>query len=159
MGEYFSEFSFAEHQKQFQYDVFFRLDQLLSRIRERQEETRMPEDQAAAEIHCHTVMKNFYAHTMRGRPDTYISHTACFCCLFESPEHGLPCGHVLCTRCLKAFGSSRKKNVIEIGRCPIDGEGFSHGIWTVVLKPETAGVRILTLDGQVIDYLLAWPFY
>jgi hypothetical protein len=43
--------------------------------------------------------------------------------------------------------------VIEIDRCPIDGEEFSHGIWTVVLKPETAGVRILTLDGQVIDYL------
>ncbi len=31
-------------------------------------------------------------------------HSACWCCLFEAPEHVLSCGHVLCTPCVKAYG-------------------------------------------------------
>lgn len=155
MGEYFSTFAFAEYQKKFQYDVFIRLDGLLQLLRDRQVETRKPEVQAAAEIHRDTVLKNFYAHAMRGPHDSYISHTSCFCCLFESPEHSLPCGHVLCTSCLKAFGTTRKRNVMEIDCCPIDGHQFSSGRWTVVLKPDTAGIRILTLDGCVDIPLLS----
>lgn len=120
VGEYYSEFSFANYQKKFRYDVFFILNRLLHRLREQQTETWTPEGKAAANIHCDSVMKNFYAHAMRGRPDSYISHTACFCCLFEAPEHGLPCGHVLCTFCLKDFGITRKRNVINIDRYPID---------------------------------------
>ena len=101
VGEYMSDFSFTEHQKAFQYDVFVRLDQLLHLLQYCQQTKQTSEEQAATEIHLHTVMRNFYGHSMRNRSDTYISHTACFCCLFEASEHGLPCGHVLSTRCLK----------------------------------------------------------
>jgi hypothetical protein len=121
--------------------------ELLKRLRERQDGKKIPENEAAAEIHQQDMLRNFYAHTIRGRSDAYISHTACFCCLFDPPEHALPCGHVLCTRCLNAFGMSRKRNIIEIDSCPIDSDKFAVGTWTVVMKPETAGVRILTLDG------------
>lgn len=110
----------------------------------------MAEEQAATDVHRNTVIKHFYHHTIRDRLDTYVSHTACFACLFESPEHVLPCGHALCTRCLKGSGIAIMRNVIEIRQCPIDGKDFSEGPWTVVLKPQTSGVRILTLDGYVL---------
>jgi hypothetical protein len=127
IGDYMSEFSFTEYQSAFQYDVFIRLDQLLHLLQERQREELVSEDQAATSIHLHQVMRNFYAHAMRGKQDTYVSHTACFCCLFEVSEHGLPCGHVLCTRCLKSLNTSHVRNRIEIDRCPIDGLKFSMG--------------------------------
>lgn len=152
VGDYQSEFSFEEHRRKFQHDTFYRLDLLLVMLRERQRNGKIKEDRAATEIHQHTVMKHFYAHAMRGRADTYISHTACFCCLFEAPEHGLPCGHVLCTSCLQSMNLTLEKNSIRIDRCPIDGQRFSQkgDSWSIDLKPETAGIRILTLDGYVI---------
>lgn len=148
-GDYFSGFSFRAHQRKFQDDVYFRLDGLLHLLRCYQQESNLTEEQAAAEIHRDKVIKNFFSHAVRDRSDAimYVSHTACFCCLFEAAEHCLPCGHVLCTRCLKGFGKVRQKNVFEIVCCPVDGKSFQLGTWTVVLKPKTSGVRILTLDG------------
>lgn len=80
----------------------------------------------------------------------YNSHSACFCCLFEPPEHALPCGHILCTPCIKDYGQLRSKTEVEIHGCPIESRVVHrYQTWRIHLKPETAGVRILTLDGYV----------
>ena len=140
-----SQFSFASHQEAFQFDVYFRLIELLHMLRMRTQDLKEVERVAAASIHRETVMHHFFAHSTRGQPDAYISHSACFTCLFEPPEHGLPCGHVICTKCLRDFSSRIVwKTVIEIDSCPICNASF---VWKVVLKPDAAGLRILTLDG------------
>ncbi|KAF9892309.1 hypothetical protein FE257_002086 [Aspergillus nanangensis] len=102
----------------------------------------------AAIIHRELVLKNFYRHL--GGSSKFISHTACYACLVEPPEHALPCGHILCTPCVRIFGSQLGKNVFEIVACPLhfdEAEGQCPQGWVVSLKPPHAGTRILTLDG------------
>jgi hypothetical protein len=144
-----SQFSFSSYQEIFQYNVYIRLSELLQMLLRRTQEFRDPERDAAAFIHRETVMRNFFAHSTRGLADAYISHSACFSCLFEPPEHGLPCGHVICMKCLRDFRSRiYSRTVIEIDKCPICDQDLVG--WRVTLKPESAGVRILTLDGCVL---------
>jgi hypothetical protein len=64
-----------------------------------------------------------------------------------SPEHSLPCGHVICTPCLLGYGERQERDVIEITSCPLHSERTFR--WIVYLKPDAAGVRVLTLDGYV----------
>lgn len=104
------------------------------------------EEQAASNIHRSTVLVNFYQHV--GPSKAYISHSVCFSCLIAPPSHPLPCGHVLCTPCLQAYGKPRGKNLVEVGSCPLH---LDEGEWSppclISFKPPLAGVRILTLDG------------
>lgn len=90
MGDYVSEFSFEDHRQHFSYTVFFVLEQLLHRLRDHQRTSQFEEEQAATDVHRNIMVKNFFRHANRNHSETptYISHTACFVCLFESPEHG-----------------------------------------------------------------------
>lgn len=148
VGSYVSHFSFSNYQEKFQNDIYSRLDELLNLLHSRLKNDDESEVQAAAEIHKGTVLDYFFNHTSRGRASSFISHSTCFSCLFEPPEHALPCGHVLCTPCLMAYGKSRGTTVVEMTGCPM--ETFitpRRKSWKVVLKPAAAGIRILTLDG------------
>ena len=72
----------------------------------------------------------------------------CFSCLFEPAEYALPCGHILCLFCLKAYGQARGRTVVEIDGCPMESLNKArYGLLRVFLKPPAAGIRILTLDG------------
>ncbi|KAF2420198.1 hypothetical protein EJ08DRAFT_690440 [Tothia fuscella] len=99
-------------------------------------------------IHRDKVVQRFYRHVSNGAsvPDEFESHTLCLCCLFEAPEHPLPCGHVLSMPCVKLYGYSHGPNEIDMYNCHLEGNAVRH-TWTIRLKPKTAGVRILTLDG------------
>jgi hypothetical protein len=81
----------------------------------------------------------------------FISHSTCFCCLMQVPQHPLRCGHVLCTACIKAYGSPKQSRVTwEMKYCPLhEGETQERGTstWVIKFKPEFAGVRLLSLDG------------
>lgn len=113
-------------------------------------DSREMEANVAAEIHASTVMKHFHLHTVKAGAESFISHSTCFSCLFEPPEHPLPCGHVLCTSCLRAYGRVTEKNVVELDGCPIEYLSMPrHQTWKVVMKPPDAGIRVLTLDGLV----------
>lgn len=148
-GDYISNFSFFRYHQTFRLDVYNNLRQLLT---EAQRQTLILDnpERAAATVHRERVLSVFYQHITAGSPLTgiYTSHTACFCCLFEMPEHALACGHVLCTSCVRIYGHSRGQNEIELTDCPIDScfRGSNHGSF-IHLKPKTAGVRILLLDG------------
>ena len=148
VGDYFSNFSFESYQEAFQWDVHSRLTGLLQKLASRVEEGGELEPQVAAETHRDVGMHSFYQHSSQGRSDaSFISHSTCFACLFEPPEHPLPCGHILCTSWLRAYGHARGRTVVEIDGCPL--EASNKGFWRVFLKPSAAGVRILTLDGYV----------
>jgi hypothetical protein len=148
-GDYVSDFSFQSSHDEFESNVFFRLKELWERLHSRVKDGES-ESEVAAQIHLHDVMPHFYRNaTDRGRgTSAFRSHTACFCCLFRTPEHALPCGHIICTSCLMVYGNSLGPTVVELFLCPIDSavnKRFHR--WRVFLQPRAAGIRILTLDG------------
>ncbi|KAI9883473.1 MAG: hypothetical protein M1823_004763 [Watsoniomyces obsoletus] len=78
------------------------------------------------------------------------SNRTCLTCLSHCPTNVLPCDrlqHTICETCLRRFGSgSNLISAVEVKRCPL-GCRLRKSPWTIRLKPETAGTRILSLDG------------
>ncbi|KAL8726779.1 MAG: hypothetical protein Q9181_005928 [Wetmoreana brouardii] len=148
VGDYNSRFSFENYRKIFEFDVYSQLTESLGILRTKMHDSRDSEANVAAEIHASTVMKPFHNHTVKAGAQSFISHSTCFSCLFEPPEHALPCGHVLCTPCLRAYGRAVEKYVVEIDGCPIESlSGPRNQVWKVAMKPPDAGIRVLTIDG------------
>jgi hypothetical protein len=144
-GEYVSEFSFDNDNDDFNNAVYFHLEELLQKLRQgiRQGELQEP---LCADIHRDVVLSKFYSFGGGGDATNFHSHTVCLCCLFEVPRHALPCGHILCTSCVKSYGT-KSKLFFEIDSCPLEvnaDRGFPAQIY---VKPRTAGVRVLALDG------------
>ena len=74
-----------------------------------------------------------------------FSNNTCLCCLRRRPEALLPCGHSLCDICLQIFGEAAldSEYTYELPACLLcAAEGLTRS-----LKPPTAGVRILSIDG------------
>jgi hypothetical protein len=92
------------------------------------------------------VLYNFYKRI--GGASKYIKHATCLCCLMRAPEFPLACGHVLCSKCAMAFGRQENNSIIMTS-CPLHVEEtrWAAQPWKIRLKPEFAGVRILSLDG------------
>ncbi|KEQ81932.1 hypothetical protein M438DRAFT_357458 [Aureobasidium pullulans EXF-150] len=145
-GDYESQFTFDAFREHFRNEVYVALHELLCNLPRNHLCADSPEINAATDQHKNKVLKPFFAHALEGN-DTYdfSSHTVCFCCLFDFPEHTLPCGHVICTGCLKAYGHVTKEHTVEFWECPMDGKIL--GYTPFYLKPPHCGVRILTLDG------------
>jgi hypothetical protein len=87
----------------------------------------------------------------------FISHSTCFSCLMQVPHNPLPCGHVLCTSCIKTYGKLKQNRVTwEMTYCPLhraETEGQWSKPWIIKFKPDFAGVRLLSLDGSVLACL------
>ncbi|ETI28069.1 hypothetical protein G647_00518 [Cladophialophora carrionii CBS 160.54] len=105
--------------------------------------------QKAAEIHRTLVVGPFYAGL--GGPEPFQSNSSCLSCLANCPVHPLPCGHVLCTPCVLAFGTSTQyPYIIEVKDCPLHGgklAGRPQSPVQVHLEPKEACPRVLSLDG------------
>jgi hypothetical protein len=106
-------------------------------------------EQISSDTHAENLTR-FYARI--GCAHNYISHTVCLYCLANTspPEHPLPCGHILCTRCVREFGRHvRDSSAVQMLRCPLDLLGESQWKFPYIIDfvPEFAGVRILSLDG------------
>ncbi|KAI1737988.1 hypothetical protein F4680DRAFT_426738 [Xylaria scruposa] len=98
-------------------------------------------------------MNNFYATF--GNPSAFVSHSACFSCLRELPECILPCGHILCQSCVRAYGRQTSRTSVELSRCPLHvRESFEKSSYTFSFKPPRAGVRILSLDRGGVGALM-----
>lgn len=148
VGSYMSVFTTENHQDFFRWSVYLNLTKLLERLRAATTTSLHLELQKAAEIHRDFVLKAFYQHLSGSK--SFISHTSCFSCLIAPPEHALPCGHVLCTPCVQAFGVTRGRYKIEMTYCPLhheESDGQFRPRWPVMIKPSSAGVRVLSLDG------------
>ncbi|RMY73507.1 hypothetical protein D0863_03837 [Hortaea werneckii] len=104
----------------------------------------IPEERIALDLHLEYINQFFEAV---GPAAAICSHATCFCCLMDVPEHPLPCGHVLCTACIKAYGK-QTKSTVSLSCCPLHREATN---WVksanIKFKPAGAGVRILSLDG------------
>ena len=96
--------------------------------------------QTALQVHTANV---------RSRRSSFAPLKTSQCCLFciaARPEHVLSCGHSMCDRCVRGFGSAHQTNehCFEMQYC-ILCQDRCH--LEVRLKPPTAGVRILSVDG------------
>ncbi|PSN60686.1 FabD/lysophospholipase-like protein [Corynespora cassiicola Philippines] len=86
----------------------------------------------------HANINVFYRDV--GGAQNFINHSTCFCCLADLAEHPLPCGYILCTRCIKGFSTVSKtvSGVYFVSSCPLHHR--------VSFKPKLAGVRVLSLN-------------
>jgi hypothetical protein len=76
-----------------------------------------PEDVLAYNLH-YDHMQAFFRMCENYKADHYTNPTTCFCCLMEVPQHPLPCGHVLCTECVKVYGRPSDRNSFVMELCP-----------------------------------------
>lgn len=146
-GNYQSDFSTDRFRPTFRDMIYNNLQQLLEKLgQKRDPKSPTTEAQDAALIHSDLILKPFFRHL--GGAKSFQSNSICFCCLMALPEHPLPCGHVLCTSCVRSYRSDSGKCLIEMTSCPLElNEEHFEVPCQIVLKPATAGVRILTLDG------------
>lgn len=110
-------------------------------------------------ISDHDAFLKIHSHNMHelldriGSPEEFLSHSTCFCCLMQSPQHSLPCGHVVCSACVRYYGkplgsNSISKDTFQLTNCPLHPYTTTWPRPHVVrFKPDHAGVRLLCLDG------------
>ncbi|KAH7303728.1 acyl transferase/acyl hydrolase/lysophospholipase [Stachybotrys elegans] len=75
------------------------------------------------------------------------SDATCFCCLRRRPQFGLPCKHAVCENCVKVFGRVDENDpwLFHVDACFLC-QTETPGI-TIRVKPDTAGIRVLSIDG------------
>lgn len=73
----------------------------------------------------------------------------CLSCLWRNPQHILPCQHVLCHDCAARFDTNKSKDPSQlwISACPFGCSTISGWPWKGIIKPRSAGARVLSLDG------------
>lgn len=101
----------------------------------------------AGNLHLAT-MNDFYRRA--GGASQYLSQSTCFCCLRELAKYPLPCGHVVCTPCVKDYGLPQRgmTGSYQIWACPLhDHDSHFAKPIQINFKPPLAGLRILSLDG------------
>jgi hypothetical protein len=91
------------------------------------------------------LMAKFYTET---KANVFTSHSICVSCFTEISMHALPCGHVLCTPCVKGYGRTVNNLDFNFNCCPLHPEQTQWRRPSIIrFKPDFAGVRLLSLDG------------
>lgn len=144
-GKYLSSFSFENNREEFHRGVYYILEELLRQLPGNAEQEKL---QRAAAITLHRDNIQEFLHTPGGKENKIINLSdkrVCWSCLFEPPEHTLSCGHVLCTPCVKEYGQSVSRTIVQIRGCPFEANRESKP-QSIYFKPEAAGIRALVLD-------------
>ena len=110
-------------------------------------------DMSAAAFHKGTLRSS----TTRAYWAKVRSNTFCSICLFRRPEHVLRCRHAICDLCARTFGDSRstEEHAFVFLECLCCG-GATNLL--IRLKPPTAGVRILSVDGGGVRGIVPLEF-
>lgn len=79
------------------------------------------------------------------------STSVCYGCFFGRPEYRLPCDHVICEHCIKDFDETPREEQYPgwatHHSCIICEATDQRWPYRVPVKPDLAGVRVLSLDG------------
>ena len=86
------------------------------------------------------------------------SDDTCLVCLRRPPENNLPCGHAVCENCVRVFGEPDENDrwALSIRRCFLCYMVLQDVM--VKVKPDTAGVNVLTIDGGGVKGVVPLPF-
>ena len=73
------------------------------------------------------------------------SNGTCLYCLQKKPEYVLTCGHAVCETCIQTFGrvETAAEYIYRLDSCLLCHSGSIR----VTLRPPTAGLRVLSIDG------------
>ncbi|KAK5699335.1 hypothetical protein LTR17_023332 [Elasticomyces elasticus] len=116
--------------------------------------TRMQKEQvSAATLHHQRLQEPLTnAHWAKLRSNLF-----CSICILRRPEHVLKCRHAICDHCARTFGEPRAtEEYTYIFRvCVACGAGTDL---LVRLKPPTAGIRILSVDGGGVRGIVPLEF-
>lgn len=86
-------------------------------------------------------------------------HTNVFCaiCLLRRPEHVFKCRHSICDFCVRTFGLTRitEEHSFTFANCICYGKSADL---LVRLKPPTAGLRLLSVDGGGVKGIVPLEF-
>ena len=107
--------------------------------------------ETAAELHQAQIEKlKPYWMTLKSSVD-------CYYCLNFSAEHHFACKHAVCDRCVQLCGieSMTRPYSFSIDKCPFCQESILH---TARIKPPTAGVSLLSLDGGGVGGIIPLQF-
>ncbi|KAI1736759.1 FabD/lysophospholipase-like protein [Xylaria scruposa] len=155
-GIYMSNFEFSDYKAQWIENIKIRLNELHGKFFSLSHEYKeRPESFVAAKLHNLSI--NDFYRSLGNDVKLFNSHSTCFSCLRELPEHALPCGHVLCLPCVRDYGSKVSKTTIELEWCPLHSTDTKvwDPPWAVTVKPAHAGVRVLCLDGGGVRGIVA----
>ncbi|KAL8673858.1 MAG: hypothetical protein Q9168_001723 [Polycauliona sp. 1 TL-2023] len=74
-----------------------------------------------------------------------LTNRTCLYCLRRRPEDPLSCGHAVCETCIRIFGNPQTDidHRYHIDACIL----CRSGTLSVILKPPTAGISIVSIDG------------
>jgi len=93
------------------------------------------------------------------RPYFSVIHSNTFCtyCLTCRPEHVFKCRHAVCDRCVERFGTRRtsEEYTYEFTDCFCCG---NRADLLVRLKPPTAGLRVIGMDGGGLRGIVSLEF-
>ncbi|KAK3616763.1 hypothetical protein LTR22_026959 [Elasticomyces elasticus] len=116
--------------------------------------TRMQKERvSAATLHHQRLQEPLTnAHWAKLRSNLF-----CSICILRRPEHVLKCRHAICDHCARTFGEPRAtEEYTYIFRvCVTCGAGTDL---LVRLKPPTAGIRILSVDGGGVRGIVPLEF-
>jgi hypothetical protein len=163
VGEYESEFSYEDYYNPWMADVLHDIKSLqsLESANKRSDNRGRAIPDAVLALNQHVeILIQFYARAKL--QSQFESQSTCVLCFMESSEHALPCGHVLCTPCVKGLGKKMSKTEYRLKSCPVHTKK-SRTKWenphVIRFKPKFAGVRLLSLDGYVKDFLAYREFH
>ncbi|GIZ36674.1 hypothetical protein CKM354_000014300 [Cercospora kikuchii] len=125
-------------------DVYFQLMALQDALRQSQSPHEDLDATAILNFHQRHLNKAF--NQVQGA-EHFVSHTTCFSCLMAIPEYTLPCGHVLCSACSRAYGKEVRPHIRLLSVCPLHHDRPFITDHRINFKPEHAGTRVLCLDG------------
>jgi hypothetical protein len=150
LGPYSSEFTFETYRDEWELilheDIKTVTEEFKCELRYIEGEGEGTDDDTIAmDLHSERL-ERFYAETKQ--ISEFRSHESCICCFIHVPEHVLPCGHVLCTSCVRAWAFNKEELAIQLDCCPLHPDQTAWNPYFIIrFKPSLAGVRVLSLDG------------
>jgi len=149
---YVSAFSIdaEEEKKRFLDGVHGNLKRLVD-MKNKQSDVYESEEEYVSAVHVEYTLRK-YTHIWGSptSPEPLVSHKTCFCCLNSLPIHTLFCGHIICQMCFLAYSIESESGLRRVmSVCPLCSNVWERWSdpWSIAIKPATAGLRILSLDG------------